>query len=234
MTWPDLRPYGPFFALRTGALDGSCGLRPLADLALDDAALRARVAATHARLSAEDPTLRPRVAASTVQLDLTARLVSPALGGAALRGLVPDLSADRAWWTVSDADAAPFCVPDLEVREVVDLDDAVQALLELVLEGSVATLVEATLGIAGVAEQILWGNVASALAGAGTVIGAARPELADRCREIVSALVARPLLAGTGSYQQRTFRRTTCCLFYLAPGGGLCGDCVLAAPSRTD
>ncbi|MGH3410268.1 MAG: (2Fe-2S)-binding protein [Streptosporangiaceae bacterium] len=26
------------------------------------------------------------------------------------------------------------------------------------------------------------------------------------------------------------FRRHSCCLYYRLPGGGLCGDCALAAP----
>jgi ferric iron reductase protein FhuF len=227
MVWPDLARLGPFFALRTGA--GS-GLRPLGNLTVDDTPLRARVAVTHAQLSAGDPDLSERVAASAVQLGLTARLVSPALAGAVLAARVPDLSADRVRWSESDTWAAPFTVSDLRVREVADVDDTVQALLGLVLHGSVSTLVRATLAVVGVAEHILWGNVASALAGAGTVIGSVRPELSEDCRRIVSALVATPLLAGTGGYDPRQFRRTTCCLFYLVPGGGLCHDCVLAPP----
>ncbi len=230
MAWPDLSRLGPFFALHTAVGTDSSGLAPLGDLTAEDTPLRARVAATHAQLSAGDPDLPERVSASAVQLGLTARLVSPALAGAVVAARVPDLRADRTWWSALVTDPAPFAVPDLRVRRVGGVEEAVQALLGLVLHGSVTALVRATLGIAGVAEQILWGNVSSALAGADTVIGAVRPELADRCREIVSALVAAPLLAGTGGYQQRTFRRRTCCLFYLAPGGGLCGDCVLALP----
>lgn len=187
----------------------------------------ARVTAAHAQLSATEPDLPERVSASAVQLGLTARLVSPALAGAVLGAGVPDLAAERTWWSVSGTDPAPFAIPHVQVREVADVDDTVQALLGLVLQGSVATLVRATLGVAGVAEQILWGNVASALAGAATVIGSARPDRGQHCREVVSSLVSTPLLVGLGGYDQRMFRRTTCCLFYLAPGAGLCGDCVL-------
>ncbi|MDQ3628894.1 MAG: (2Fe-2S)-binding protein [Actinomycetota bacterium] len=227
-TWLDLERIGPYFALETGAVTALTGWRSLADLKVQDAPLRARVATAHASISAGADGVPERVAASAVQLGLTARLVSPALAGAVLAALVPDLSAHRTWWSASDTDAAPFAVPHLDVGEVVGVEETVQTLLGLVLRGSVATLLRATLDVAGVAEQILWGNVASALAGAGTVIGAFRPELEDRCRDIVSALVATPLLAGTGGYDRREFRRSTCCLFYLAPGGGLCRDCVLA------
>lgn len=231
VVWPDLARLGPFFALRTGA--GS-GLRPLGDLTVDDTPLRARVAATHAQLSATEPALPERVSASAVQLGLTARLVSPGLAGAVLAARVPDLSAECTWWPAPGTAAGrePFAVPELLVREVGDLDDTVQALLELVLAGSVTALLRATQGVTAVAEQILWGNVSAALAGAATVIRTVRPELGDRCRAIVSTLVETPLLAGTGGYQRQQFRRTTCCLFYLAPGGGLCSDCVLAVEGR--
>jgi ferric iron reductase protein FhuF len=62
---------------------------------------------------------------------------------------------------------------------------------------------------------VLAGNAASALVGTARVLGWGWP-LAERA-------LARGWLAGAlaGS------RRTTCCLYYRVPGGGLCGDCVL-------
>lgn len=227
MAWPELDHLGPFFTLQTGTQPDSW--RPVADLASDDRPLRTRVAATRAQLGGGTGAELPaRVAASAAQLGLTAHLVSPALAGAALAGVVPDLSAARTWWSVDRGSV--FAVPELDVRAVTGVDDTVEALLELVLGGSVSALVRATSGVTSVAEQILWGNVASSLAGAGSVIGASHPDLATRCREIVAAVVATPLLAGSGRYRGTRFRRSTCCLYYVVPGGGLCRDCVLAHP----
>ena len=60
--------------------------------------------------------------------------------------------------------------------------------------------------------------------------------------QLANRLLAREPLLGTGTFDHRpddggprpgwSFTRTSCCLFYRVPGGGLCGDCVLAAPRR--
>ena len=77
---------------------------------------------------------------------------------------------------------------------------------------------------------MLWGNVASAVNGAATMIAAARPDLAGAAAEIAAAMLANPALIGT--YQGRPlrgFRRRNCCLIYrLSPERrAYCGDCVL-------
>ena len=83
-------------------------------------------------------------------------------------------------------------------------------------------------------EQVLWGNVASALAGAMTMLIEAHPEQADTTAGLVERLLEREPLTGTGevvrpeaSHPRRFLVRRSCCLFYRVPGGGYCGDCVL-------
>ena len=81
-----------------------------------------------------------------------------------------------------------------------------------------------------VSPRVLWGNVASAVNGAATMIAAARPDLAGPAAEAAAALLADPAL--TGTYQGRPlrgFRRRNCCLIYrLSPERpAYCGDCVL-------
>ena len=81
-----------------------------------------------------------------------------------------------------------------------------------------------------VSPRVLWGNVASAVNGAATMIAAARPDLAGPAAEAAAAMLAHPAL--TGTYQGRpgaAFRRRNCCLIYrLSPGRpAYCGDCVL-------
>ena len=81
-----------------------------------------------------------------------------------------------------------------------------------------------------VSPQVLWGNVASAVNGAATMIAAARPHLTDAAAEAAAAILTYPAL--TGTYQGRPlagFRRGNCCLIYrLSPERpAYCGDCVL-------
>jgi ferric iron reductase protein FhuF len=71
--------------------------------------------------------------------------------------------------------------------------------------------------------QVLWGNVASALSGAATGLGAPTAHL------LVRDLLELGELAGTARAVWPRFVRNSCCLFYRLPGGGLCGDCVLRA-----
>ncbi len=65
--------------------------------------------------------------------------------------------------------------------------------------------------------RLHWGNVAASLATVTRVhpLRGAGPVVAD--------LLERAPLAGSMDGP----RRRTCCLFYLAPGAGLCGDCAL-------
>jgi ferric iron reductase protein FhuF len=90
--------------------------------------------------------------------------------------------------------------------------------------------------------HLLWGNVASALAGAAGVIARGAAHDAERSAAIVDELLRRRPLSGTavvhrpdpGQAQWFLVRRN-CCLYYRIPGGGLCGDCVLVrrGPGRS-
>lgn len=94
-----------------------------------------------------------------------------------------------------------------------------------VLLANLAPLGTAVRAITPVAERLLWGNAASALVGTLRVLrgqpGAAHATVAAVARQ----LLAREPLAGSSTWSP-AFRRTTCCLYYRVPGGGLCGDCV--------
>jgi ferric iron reductase protein FhuF len=84
-----------------------------------------------------------------------------------------------------------------------------------------------------VSRRILWGNAASAVNGAATMIGVARPDLAARAVTAADSLLDLPPLRGSGVRgPDGRFRRRSCCLIYRAsPGAGraaVCADCVLA------
>ncbi len=210
-----------------------------------------------ARVGGDPSGIEARVAASLVQLGLAARLVSVGLGAAVLAGIVPDLGGagtDGAmltgspvergglWWQDVLGGPVPLALPRPRGRQFDsdDLDALAEEFVAAILDGPVAGLNRAVAAHTSVSAKILHGNVASALGGAVKMLGAAVPARASAARDLVARLLARDPLTGTGGFDYRapdrlgspragwTFTRTTCCLFYRVPGGGLCGDCVLA------
>ncbi|WP_019060052.1 (2Fe-2S)-binding protein [Streptomyces prunicolor] len=221
-----LRPLGGFFVLRTGGVPPG----PLPTLArtyenpvseVYGNSLTFRVHVVAERLQA--PELR--IAASIAQQALAARLWSVALGCAALYGRIPDLDPLLLHW---DADSgAP---DDLWLAEVRPLPGDARALADTVLHAHLEPLNAALVARHRIATGLLWGNVASALAGAARELDRwartrGRRDVATRARALTAELLAHPLLAGTGTFTGGSFRRRSCCLYYRIPGGGVCGDC---------
>ncbi|MFJ6516908.1 IucA/IucC family C-terminal-domain containing protein [Streptomyces filamentosus] len=221
-------PLGGFFALRTAPPPAGGDHRPLARLyAGDDAPLRARVDLVAGRLG----TSERRVAASVAHLGLAARLWSTALGPAVLYGRFPALDpADLHW------DGVPSAPDDLWWAGRDTRPATVAALREAVQEAHLVPLHAALARDGRISSRLLWGNAGSALAGAlreltrrARAHGDARA--ADRAAALVRGLLDHPDLARTLSGP--ALRRTTCCLYYRGPSGGLCGDCVFDHPPRT-
>ncbi|MFE9600119.1 (2Fe-2S)-binding protein [Streptomyces hokutonensis] len=224
-----LRALGGFFVLRTGAAPNG----PLPTLAttyespVSDVcgnSLTFRVRAVAERLQA--PELR--IAASVAQQALAARLWSAALGCAALYGRIPDLDPRLLHW-----DAGSAAPDDLWLAEVRPLP--VDALADVVLHGHLEPLTAALVAHHRMSAGLLWGNAASALAGAARELdrwarARGRTEVSTRARALTAELLAHPLLAGTGTLTGTAFRRRSCCLYYRVPGGGVCGDCCFTQP----
>jgi hypothetical protein len=94
-----------------------------------------------------------------------------------------------------------------------DLDSAIRSVLEPMI---------ARIPLAG---RLLWGNVAASLH------AVPRVHAVPGARPVVDALLAGPRLDGELVVtEDGRPRRRTCCLFYLVPGAGLCGDCVFDGP----
>ncbi|WP_418960416.1 (2Fe-2S)-binding protein [Streptomyces tritici] len=167
-----------------------------------------------------------RVAASTAQLGLAARLWSVALGCAALEGAVPSLDPEELHW-----DGALGAPDDLWWSGDAYAEASVAALRRVVLERHLVPLHDALRRDGRIAPRLLWGNAGAALAGALRQIARVSPEAGRRAGPLVAGLLREPELAGT--VQGPALRRTTCCLYYRCPGGGLCGDCVFEHPPRT-
>ncbi|WP_063774789.1 (2Fe-2S)-binding protein [Kitasatospora azatica] len=219
---------GPYFAVEVGAARDAApppGYRPLRELYATgpDSPLAARVRQVADRLH----TREPRVAASVMQLGLAARFWSVALGTLALTGRLPDLDQDRAHWRQLPEGPldlwlpAPGTTPD---------EDLHHALVRTTLTPLNAAVRSAT----PVSERLLWGNAASALVGTLRMmhrqLAAANPPAYRTAEDATRSLLARAPLLGTLAAHGPTLRRTSCCLYYRIPGGGLCGDCVFDTP----
>ena len=225
----DLAALGPYFAVEVHR-PGS-PLRPpwqsLGELTGSPGALAGRIGEVRERLAAAAgcpaASVEFRVAASIAQLGLCARLLSPALGAAAAGRTLPVDVGQARWVPVL---GGPFRLSLAEAAVDAEAGTAATAAL---LAGPITQIVRAVEAMA-VSPRVLWGNVASAVNGAATMIVAARPDLAGPAAEAAAAMLSYPALART--YQGRPltgFRRRNCCLIYrLSPAApAYCGDCVL-------
>jgi hypothetical protein len=247
----DLAALGPYFAVdvHRAAVPPQPPWQPLGELIDSPDALAARIGEVRERLAVAagrpPASVEFRVAASIAQLGLCARLLSPALGAAAAGRALP-VDAAQARWIPALGGPFRLSLPDTALPDAAPPDAAPPdaalvasgvrssaaaspaATAEL-LAGPITQIVQAVQAMA-VSPRVLWGNVASAVNGAATMIAAARPDLAAPAAGAAEALLGLPVLAGT--YQGRpltSFRRRNCCLIYrLSPAAPTyCGDCVL-------
>jgi hypothetical protein len=234
----DLAALGPYFAVDVHHPGSPVRppWQPLGELTSSPGALAGRIGEVRERLAAAAgcpaAAVEFRVAASIAQLGLCARLLSPALGAAATGRALPVDTAQARWIPVLGGPFRLSLAEEAIAAEPADTAIAAgpgAAATAALLSGPVTQIVRAVEAMA-VSPRVLWGNVASAVNGAATMIAAARPDLAGRAAEAAAALLEHPDLAGT--YQGRPvqgFRRRNCCLIYrLSPERpAYCGDCVL-------
>ncbi|MGH1563884.1 (2Fe-2S)-binding protein [Mumia sp. DW29H23] len=215
----ELSALGPYFALDALPGDpGAEGWRPLRVL-LQPGALEDRVAFTAAYLGrlAGTPVER-RVAASTVSLGLFARVLSPVVGAAVLGVRLPPPA--TWWWRPFETGPWPLAV-DWSSHEPGETDAV-----------PLSPWVDRFAEDFTLSRTILWGNAASALFGAVAALRTTRPDLAPAAASYAVAALDREPFAGTGDVVRGRFVRRSCCLYYRVPGGGYCGDCVLAPANR--
>jgi hypothetical protein len=118
-----------------------------------------------------------------------------------------------------DDGAVVLGIGELRVRTGAGLED---------LDRAVRSVLEPMIARVPLAHRLLWGNVAASLH------AVPRVHALPSGRDVVAALLPGPKLDGElVMTEDGRVRRQTCCLFYLIPGAGLCGDCVLdVAPAR--
>lgn len=193
-------------------------------------ALRIAIGSTRAALAARvGADVEDRVAASLWLLGWSARLVSPWLGAALLGGVVPVVDPDQLLWRAGAGQPVPLATSSPRGRPVETLETAEAA--ELLSAACVAALVEplleATAKAFPISRKLLWGNVASAVAGAVAQLARATPAAGERITRVGRQLLAIDQLQGQGGWTRGQFARRTCCLMYRLPDTGLCADCVL-------
>jgi hypothetical protein len=236
---------GPYFTVEQWP--GGGPWRPLSVLVTDAAALSERVEHARAVLArgagVAPADLEQRAVASIVFLGLASRLVSPSLGAAVVGGVVPQLSLADLWWRPVDSGPWPLAArlspgsPGTAVGGLVSgeqLAAAARMLSEGCVQGLAGPVAAAFETAFRLSRQVLWGNVASALAGASGLLAEAFPSRAPAAGRLTAEILGQGPLAGTGELVQpdaalprRFLVRRSCCLFYRVPGAGICGDCVL-------
>jgi iron complex transport system ATP-binding protein len=216
----ELSDVGPYFAVGTGTRHD--GGRPVAQLYTDTALLDGIVSRVQARMDAAEQ----RVAASTFFLGFAARLWSIGLGALAGHRLLPDLSAERLLFQESGGQIQLH----IEHPIVRQGDDLEPMLADMVLEWHLAPLSAALRRLAPISDQLLRGNAASALLGAAR--GFDCNATAGPGWQLARRLCSDERLSAAIRFNGGSYRRTSCCLYYRAPRGGLCGDCVLTRQPR--
>lgn len=220
----DVATLGPFFLVSTDPAEGvDPTWRPVRALYEEEQPLRDRIAHVRRVLGSDD-----RVAASITFQGLAALLVSAPLAAVLRHGVLPDLDADRLHWRPTASGPWRLWCDAPTGRPVDELAAAL-------LDGHLGPLVAAVGTQVSISERVLWGNAASAVAGAKRMVGAQWPDAAERAAGVAAALLDTGSLAGSGERRDPappdhgwTFRRRSCCLYYRVEGGGYCGDCVLA------
>jgi ferric iron reductase protein FhuF len=223
---------GGFFTLDTGVPRPSWV--PMNTLIDGSGALAAAIDRTAAALAAQSVTtpeqIERRVAASIMQQGLIARLISPGLACAVSAGTVPRMQLARMWWDPTGPSPVPITLPDPHDRSATTAEELAQLISMLVIDEAISGLVRAIEEETRLSPHISWGNVASAVVGATTMLARQVPAQADRAADVCREVLGTKHLAEAGDFESSgQFRRNSCCLYYRLPRGGLCGDCALAA-----
>jgi len=214
----ELRAVSPYFALGTGPPHG--GWRPVKQL-YDDTALLAEIVG---RVQARMDVSERRVAASTFFLGFAARLWSIGVGSVAGYRMLVDLPPEQLLFRERDGSIALH----LEHPATRQRED----LANMVLDRHLDPLAAALRRLGPISERMLAGNSASALLGAARVFDRDRATTAGW--ELARSLCADPRLNAAVCFGDNDYRRTSCCLYYRTPHGGLCGDCALSrVPERS-
>lgn len=191
-----------------------------------------RVRSQLATLSGAGPeSVEWRVGASLFHQGLASRLLSPVLAAGVCHGA--GLSAPDFFLDTRREGPLVLRTVELRVPELSGPADVAAWLEESVVGRVLAPVENALTRVGRISAGLLRGNTGAALAGAARALGRERPEQRGGAERVARLMLERDALSGTGAYTGTdpeglaVFRRSTCCLYYRLPDGGLCGDCAL-------
>ncbi|SDD36180.1 (2Fe-2S)-binding protein [Actinokineospora iranica] len=184
---------------------------PLRALYGDRAALGEAVARVGRRLGVAEA----RVAASALHFGIVTRVWSVAIGALAAGGVVPDV--DRVRFRLTGDAFVRLSLP--EPGGWTAPADPAPLLSRLVVDEHLRPLHRALRAATRVAEGLLWGNAAAALRMAAETGG-------DPARRLFGTPELAAALSPDGT-------RRSCCLYYRAHAGAVCGDCPLDGAAVT-
>lgn len=225
----DVSRAGARFELDVGP--AGAGWRPFADLSTDPAVLKTRITAVAEHLG----TAESRVAASLLFQRAASRLYSPLFGAAVAHGILLRADPLHVHWRAAPGGALPLRAVDPAGWEATPGQSA-EALYATVVTGLLEPLADAVRAAVKIAPGLLWGNVASALAGTLRAFTRDRPEHTEAGFALTRRLLELGRLRGTGDLTEPApdrplFMRRSCCLYYRV-SGDMCDDCSLTDAGR--
>jgi iron complex transport system ATP-binding protein len=216
----ELARIGGYFAVGIGSVDD--GWCPVQQLYTDTALLDGIISRVQARMDATEQ----RVAASTFFLGFAARLWSIGLAALAGHRLLLDLNPEHLLFREADGQVQLH----IEHPAARQGDNLEQLLANMVLAEHLTPLTAALRRLGPISDNLLRGNAASALLGAARIFD--RDTTAGSGFQLARRLCSDERLAAAIRFNDSGYRRTSCCLYYRAPRGALCGDCVLTSIPR--
>jgi ferric iron reductase protein FhuF len=171
-----------------------------------------------------------RVAGSLVVLGYSARLVGPTIATMVGDQILLDVRPHKVRYSFQPGFGFALTLPDPTGWRATP-EALRQRWCHDVIDGHLRALIDAVRVTAPAAAGLLWGNVASGVAGALHSVAQAGTVPVGDCHALGSALLAHGPLSGSGTLNihngQLQFTRRSCCLIYRLDGGGMCGDCAL-------
>jgi hypothetical protein len=219
------RELGQFFRLADPAAD-TAGWQPAAALyAAGDGPLDEVLATVRAGLGR----CEPRVAASVFFQGYAARLLSPQLACVVTAGCLPQMPPGRLRWRRAGQAVELGLVPGSGWQAPGPV--LMGQLITTAFGEHLTPLSVALKSRVRIASGVLRANAAAALVAGLRLLGDGAPG-GSGWRQLAADALARPELHGSGSLHDGpvAYVRRSCCLYYLVPGGGLCGDCPISAP----